>query len=313
MGRFGRDDKRARRPEGGARATFGDGAAASPLCDFRPPDSVAMSPSMRLVLPLLLLMTAVPAAADPLDASDAAAEVALLDGWRQSDGTRIAGVEISLAPGWHTYWRVPGAAGVPPVFDWSASTNLAAVAYEWPRPIVFENFGLRMFGYADRVVLPVRLTPKDPAEPMNVALDVTFGVCREICSQAERRIEARLAPDAPAAGRPRIEAALGQRALTASEAGVVGVTCALAPAGADFALTAEVTFAEAPGPGQTAIIEAGPDLYAGEAATRTAGRTLVARAPVAAGTGPVLARDDLRVTVLDDRRAVDIRGCDAPG
>ena len=37
-----------------------------------------------------------------------------------------AGVEIELDAGWKTYWRMPGDAGVPPNFDWSKSTNLAA-------------------------------------------------------------------------------------------------------------------------------------------------------------------------------------------
>src|SRR6185295_19860556 len=36
-----------------------------------------------------------------------------------SDKNIRAGVEIKLQPGWKTYWRYPGDAGVPPRFDWS--------------------------------------------------------------------------------------------------------------------------------------------------------------------------------------------------
>ena len=54
----------------------------------------------------------------------------------------MAAVEIRLAPGWHTYWRVPGEAGIPPRFDWSGSQNLAAVAYEWPRPEIIVSYGI---------------------------------------------------------------------------------------------------------------------------------------------------------------------------
>src|SRR5581483_5899357 len=32
------------------------------------------------------------------------------------EGTLHAGIEIRLKPGWHTYWRYPGDAGVPPQF-----------------------------------------------------------------------------------------------------------------------------------------------------------------------------------------------------
>src|SRR5215831_19456743 len=38
----------------------------------------------------------------------------------------LAGVEIALDEGWKTYWRMPGDAGVPPNFDWSGSSNVAA-------------------------------------------------------------------------------------------------------------------------------------------------------------------------------------------
>jgi len=242
--------------------------------------------------------------------------VTLLEGWGQPDGSRVAAIEIRLAPGWHTYWRVPGEAGIPPAFDWSASTNLASVTYEWPRPAVFESFGIRTFGYADSLILPVLLTPKDPGAPMDLALDLAFGVCEDICMPAEARLAAHLAPDAPAGGRARIEAALTERARSPAEAGVASVTCALAPVAGGYELTAEITFAADPDPDQVAVLEAGrPDLWIGESESRTEGRTVFARAPIQGprDVGPVLERRELRVTVLDARRAVDIRGCQAPG
>ena len=133
---------------------------------------------------------------------------------------------------------------------------------------------------------------------------------------AEARIEARIAPDAPEEGRARIEAALAARAESAAEAGVARVTCALEPDGRGFAVTAEITFAAEPSPGQVAVLEPGqPDVWIGDAKSRTEGRTVFARAPIqaAGAAGPVLERRALRLTVLDDRRAVDIRGCEAPG
>src|SRR5438132_5154657 len=38
-----------------------------------------------------------------------------------------AGVEIRLKSGWHTSWRYPGDAGVPPRFDFTGSQNVKAV------------------------------------------------------------------------------------------------------------------------------------------------------------------------------------------
>jgi DsbC/DsbD-like thiol-disulfide interchange protein len=181
---------------------------------------------------------------------------------------------------------------------------------------VLDRLGTRTIVYDGGVVLPVRLEPADPGAPMLLDLALAFGVCSDICVPAEARVDLRLAPDAPAEGRGRIEAALAERAQSAGEAGVAAVSCALAPGDGGYVLTARVTFGAEPAPGQVAVLEPGqPDIWIGEAESRTEGRTVIARAPVAGGgaAGPMLERRGLRVTVLDERRAIDIRGCGAPG
>ena len=133
------------------------------------------------------------------------------------------------------------------------------------------------------LVLPVRLAPSDPAAPLDLALRLDFGVCADVCVPAEARLAARIAPDAPEEGRARIEAALAARAESAAEAGVARVTCALKPDGRGFAVTAEITFAAEPSPGQVAVLEPGrPDVWIGDAMSRTEGRTVFARAPIQA-------------------------------
>ena len=34
-------------------------------------------------------------------------------------GNYVAGIAITMTPGSHTYWKMPGDAGVPPVFDFA--------------------------------------------------------------------------------------------------------------------------------------------------------------------------------------------------
>ena len=131
--------------------------------------------------------------------------VALIDGWRQPTAAGSRRSRSPSTPAWHTYWRVPGEAGIPPSFDWSALGEPAAVRYEWPRPEIIDSYGMRSFGYVGALVLPVLLTPKDPAAPMEVALSLSFGVCDDVCMQEDRRVATRLAPEAAAdagAGRP---------------------------------------------------------------------------------------------------------------
>ena len=67
------------------------------------------------------------------------------------------GLHFRLDPGWKIYWRTPGDAGIPPVFDWSDSRNVAKTTVEWQIPKRFSFYGLETFDYEDEVVLPVRV------------------------------------------------------------------------------------------------------------------------------------------------------------
>ena len=269
---------------------------------------------MRLALSFALCLGILPAgAASAQGFAQDVAGVSLIEGWRRDDGTHVAAVEIILEPGWHTYWRVPGASGIPPHFDWSASANLASVAYEWPRPEAFDSAGALTIGYHDRLVLPVILRPADPTAPIDLSLDLFFGVCEDICVPASATVTARLDPAAGSSGRDSIEAALAARAKTPAQAGVEHVTCSIRPGERGHDLVATVTFREAPPRGQIAILESGrPDVWIGEARSETRGRTLTATANMEQ-TGTVLDRGDIRVTVLDHARVVDIQGCQTPG
>ena len=83
----------------------------------------------------------------------------LAAGGGQSDGQSAEelrlGLQFSLEPGWKIYWRTPGAAGIPPVLDWSGSDNLSSAEMRWPAPRRFTLFGLDTFGYSGEVVLPI--------------------------------------------------------------------------------------------------------------------------------------------------------------
>jgi DsbC/DsbD-like thiol-disulfide interchange protein len=98
---------------------------------------------------------------------------------------RWAGVEIALDPGFKTYWRTPGESGLPPVFDWSRSTNVAAVEPLWPAPSRFEDGGGVAYGYSGGVVLPVRVTPREPDKLVRLALALEYGVCKDLCIPAQ--------------------------------------------------------------------------------------------------------------------------------
>jgi suppressor for copper-sensitivity B len=105
------------------------------------------------------------------------------------------GLQFELQPGWKTYWRSPGDAGLPVTLDWAGSTNLRDAEIAWPVPRRFSLFGLDTFGYEDEVVLPIRAAPADPSKPLGLRLKADYLVCEKVCIP----YTARLALDLPAA------------------------------------------------------------------------------------------------------------------
>ncbi len=153
--------------------------------------------SIVALLAALVLLTGGGALAQPASdwASTEQAKLRLVSAMTAAGaGTVSLGLDIVLAPGWKTYWRSPGDAGMPVTIDWSGSTNLASAATSWPLPRRFTLFGLDTFGYEDEVVLPVEAKAKDPARPLSLRAAVNYLVCEKICIPHT----ARLALDLPA-------------------------------------------------------------------------------------------------------------------
>src|SRR5215831_14406413 len=81
-----------------------------------------------------------------------------------------AGVEIRLKSGWHTYWRYPGDAGVPPRFDFTGSQNVKAVEVLWPAPQPIPEHDLITIGYTGDVILPLALVLAGGSSSQDAAL-----------------------------------------------------------------------------------------------------------------------------------------------
>ena len=264
---------------------------------------------LSVTLAALSLMSALPASAEGLG-TPVRAEI--IEGWQRSDGTRVAAIRFRLAPGWKTYWRAPGDAGIPPQFDWSGSQNLRGVGLTWPAPTVFEEGGLRTIGYKDELVLPITVAPLRGGAPVSLNATLDIGVCSDICVPQQLRLSATL-DDASTRPVPAIAAALAARAYTGAEAGLRAATCTLRPTESGLQLETRLTL-PATGGEEVVVIEPGPGLWAGATDTRRKGGDLVATAEVAALSGDAIAidRSAITITVLGRDRAVEIEGC-TPG
>lgn len=91
------------------------------------------------------------------------------------------GLQIRLAPGWHAYWRTPGAAGIPASIHWAGSRNLTGATLDWPAPRRFSLDGLQTYGYGTGVVLSIALRLIDPTAPLVLRADVRYSACKNVC------------------------------------------------------------------------------------------------------------------------------------
>jgi len=122
---------------------------------------------------------------------DARSAVRLIAGSAAGSVLR-AGVEIRLKSGWHTYWRYPGDAGVPPRFDFTGSQNVKAVDVLWPAPQPIPEHDLVTIGYTGDVILPLAIVPENGAKPVKLRLKLDYAVCAALCVPAEGKAELEL-------------------------------------------------------------------------------------------------------------------------
>jgi DsbC/DsbD-like thiol-disulfide interchange protein len=248
-------------------------------------------------------------AAGPLQAQsiDEIVQIGLRHGWQTENGSRMAALHLTLAPGWKTYWRVPGDSGIPPVFDFAASDNLDRVTFHWPRPVVFDSAGLETVGYVEELVLPVEVWPDAPGADIVLRGTASLGVCQDICLPVDIAMSATL-PAGPGAPDPAIVTALD----TVPDVAPAGVArCAVSPIGDGLRLTVTLDL-PAQGAEERVFVETGrPDIWVAPSnVTRSGARLTAVTELVPPEARPfALDRGALRFTVLGESRAVETTGC----
>ena len=48
--------------------------------------------------------------------------------------TILAGVDMKMDPGWHTYWKNSGESGMPTSVNWELPRGVSAGEIQWPAP-----------------------------------------------------------------------------------------------------------------------------------------------------------------------------------
>lgn len=107
----------------------------------------------------------------------------------------LAGVRLKMVPGWHTYWRYPGDAGIPSDIQWQLPADWKAGAVQWPIPLKLTEPGdIQIYGYHDDVLLIQEITPPKNFGDKTVTLraKVSWLVCEKICIPGDANVEVTL-------------------------------------------------------------------------------------------------------------------------
>ncbi len=267
-----------------------------------------MNRTVNLLTAAAFACAVVPSASFAQSSSDGdVAAVQVIQGWRMDQGNHMAALRITLAPGWKTYWRAPGEAGIPPVIDWAGSQNLSDAMIHFPQPRAFDTNGFRTIGYKDEVILPLELTPGAQGENIVVEGVLEIGVCQDICMPASVQIRAVLPPS----GAPSVDIETALR----SEPKRISAqpTCQLGLISDGVRLTAELPSLPMISGDMVAMAEtADPRVWASDTElTQKDGKTYATVEFVPPrGSAMVFDRSSLRLTILGDPgEAVEMMGC----
>lgn len=219
------------------------------------------------------------------------------------------GLQVALEPGWKTYWRSPGDAGIPVTIDWAGSENLADAEMAWPAPHRFSLFGLDTFGYEREVVFPIAVRPADPGRPVKLRAQVDYLVCEQICIpyQAALALDLPAGPATPTAHVQLIDRFAGRVPGDGGAHGLRLEQVGIDEAGGGPVLEA-VAVSRLPFAAPDLIVEGPPDFVFAAPKVRLSdgGTRATLRVPVSVTEGaPPLAGTRLTLTLIDGARGLE--------
>src|ERR1041384_7528768 len=81
------------------------------------------------------------------------------------------GLLLRMAPGWHTYWKYSGDAGLPTEIKWNLPPGWKGREIEWPIPAKTIGPGdIQTYGYQDEIMLIQEITPPEKIDTPAVKL-----------------------------------------------------------------------------------------------------------------------------------------------
>jgi thiol:disulfide interchange protein len=94
------------------------------------------------------------------------------------------GLLLRMAPGWHTYWKFSGDAGLPTELKWNLPSGWKIGEIQWPIPLKTIDPGdIETYGYTNEVLLMQEITPPSKLDGSSAKLstEANWLVCEKIC------------------------------------------------------------------------------------------------------------------------------------
>ena len=95
-----------------------------------------------------------------------------------------AGLLLRMAPGWHTYWKFSGDAGLPTELKWKLPPGWKVSDIQWPIPLKTIDPGdIETYGYENEILLMQQITPPSNLHDSSAKLstEANWLVCEKIC------------------------------------------------------------------------------------------------------------------------------------
>ena len=108
--------------------------------------------------------------------------------------TVLAGVQLQMDPRWHTYWRNPGASGMPTKIEWQLPRGVTAGAVRWPASEKLPDEDLTTYIYTNEAVLlvPLQLAADLQPGPLDLKASVSWLECDVQCIPGDASVQATL-------------------------------------------------------------------------------------------------------------------------
>ena len=237
---------------------------------------------------------------------DQIVQVVLKKGWRKESGDHIAALQITLAPGWKTYWRQPGDTGIPPRFDFSGSENLTILDVIYPAPKITWQDNYRSFVYYENVIFPILIRP-EATETAILRGKIDIGVCKEICIPASFEVDTTLTAT-------NLEDTLIKSFLNAKpQVGFGKVLCEFKPVLGGMQISLYLTVAEPEI--QHAVIEVGNpklSIRTSKISQFENRLNIVSNVLTPTGDSVSITRSDVVTTIFSEERVTEFTGCNSP-